>query len=158
MSHFTVAVLIPAETDPAAIEDTVGRPLAPYDENTRVEPYPEPCSCARAGTPDAACEDCAGTGTAQSTYNPLSKWDWWEIGGRWSGAINGSDVAPVRTLPEGYSTFALVTPEGEWFQRGRMGWWAMVSDAKEPDRWAAEFTEILSSHPEALVVQIDCHI
>lgn len=26
-------------------------------------------------------------GNVISTYNPKSKWDWWEVGGRWSGAI-----------------------------------------------------------------------
>jgi hypothetical protein len=35
--------------------------------------------------PNPACEDCKGTGIRQATYNPMSKWDWYEIGGRWTG-------------------------------------------------------------------------
>ncbi len=33
------------------------------------------------------CE-CGGTGKEKSTYNPDSKWDWWVIGGRWTGAFD----------------------------------------------------------------------
>jgi len=31
---------------------------------------------------------CGGTGKYLSTYNPKSKWDWWQIGGRWQGALD----------------------------------------------------------------------
>lgn len=29
--------------------------------------------------------DCEGTGYYKTTYNPNSKWDWYQIGGRWTG-------------------------------------------------------------------------
>ncbi len=35
--------------------------------------------------PDVSCEQCQGSGKDTSTYNPNSKWDWYQIGGRWSG-------------------------------------------------------------------------
>jgi hypothetical protein len=35
--------------------------------------------------PDPICSDCNGTGISSTTYNPNSKWDWYEIGGRWHG-------------------------------------------------------------------------
>ena len=31
---------------------------------------------------------CGGTGTYRSTYNPISKWDWYSIGGRWTGLLD----------------------------------------------------------------------
>lgn len=31
---------------------------------------------------------CGGIGTIMTTYNPLSKWDWYQIGGRWEGALD----------------------------------------------------------------------
>lgn len=37
------------------------------------------------GSIDPTCEDCKGTGTRHSTYNPDSKWDWYSTGGRWAG-------------------------------------------------------------------------
>lgn len=38
--------------------------------------------------PDPECEECKGSGIDTTTYNPKSKWDWWQIGGRWSGFLN----------------------------------------------------------------------
>ena len=38
--------------------------------------------------PDPECEDCNGTGTYETTYNPKSKWDWYTVGGRWSGTLD----------------------------------------------------------------------
>lgn len=40
---------------------------------------------------DPSCEDCKGSGTRTVTYNPDSKWDWWEVGGRWTGAFGDYD-------------------------------------------------------------------
>lgn len=38
--------------------------------------------------PDAKCDECHGSGVRKDvTYNPESKWDWWTIGGRWTGAL-----------------------------------------------------------------------
>lgn len=31
---------------------------------------------------------CGGTGIYRSTYNPDSKWDWYQIGGRWTGLLD----------------------------------------------------------------------
>lgn len=40
MSHFTVLVTLPPDTDPATIQDAVAGALAPYDENREdIEPY-----------------------------------------------------------------------------------------------------------------------
>lgn len=41
--------------------------------------------------PDPSCEDCEGSGWRESTYNPKSKWDWWQIGGRWTGYLGDYD-------------------------------------------------------------------
>ena len=37
---------------------------------------------------DPECEDCGGSGIRSTTYNPKSKWDWWQIGGRWTGSLD----------------------------------------------------------------------
>lgn len=55
------------------------------------------------------------------------------------------------------STFALVK-DGEWFERGKMGWWACVSDDKG-EKWNEEFAKILDQlDPDTLISVVDCHI
>jgi len=89
MSHFVTLVLIPKEAPD--IHDAVSELLEPYDENMRVEPYQKECYCVgkqeKGKKPDPDCERCNGTVICESTYNPNSKWDWWQIGGRWSGSL-----------------------------------------------------------------------
>lgn len=41
MSHFIVAVIVPEDEGESKVEEL----LAPYDENTQVAPYPDPCWC-----------------------------------------------------------------------------------------------------------------
>jgi hypothetical protein len=129
--------------------------------------------------PDPECDECHGTGTHASTYNPKSKWDWWRIGGRWDGSLFGEDVAKARRtdggfnfsptnqelrnnsrivsdLPVDFTPFAILTPDGEWHERGRMGWWGIVSD--EADEWPSQAKTLLEAHKDHLAVAVDCHI
>jgi hypothetical protein len=54
------------------------------------------------------------------------------------------------------STHAVII-DGKWYERGSMGWWAIVSDEK--DNWDAEFSKLLDSATEdALLSVYDCHI
>lgn len=92
--------------------------------------------------------------------NPNRKWDWWVIGGRWADYVEGN-VCLSKDLPnpeEGRANkfFALVTPEGEWIEKGRMGWWACVSDEK--DNWPEIESQVLGKYPDHKVVVVDCHI
>lgn len=41
--------------------------------------------------PDPKCGDCSGTGKMKTTRNPKGYWDWYQIGGRWSGVLDGYD-------------------------------------------------------------------
>jgi hypothetical protein len=112
VSHFTVLCILEIGEN---VEGDLVTLLAPYDENLEVEPYrkrlpdnelerarafydehPEHRGDLPADATDVqvlsdynggtvfAYED--GSGFYQmSTYNPESKWDWWQIGGRWGG-------------------------------------------------------------------------
>lgn len=55
------------------------------------------------------------------------------------------------------ATYAYVTPEGEWVEKGKMGWFGMSSDEVEdwPERYAAYFDALPK---ETYFVQLDCHI
>jgi len=132
------------------------------------------------GKPDPKCKECKGTGKHKSTYNPKSKWDWYVVGGRWDGVIQGEarksndngfnfgdehhqvghNIRPVKTFPEPMPDkdipFAIVTPDGEWHEKGKMGWFANVSD--EDDDWKSRARTILANHKSCVAVGVDCHI
>lgn len=217
--------------------------------------------------PDPECDECHGSGTTRSTYNPNSKWDWYCVGGRWGGALLGLDPeenpknkercqlcggtgtrkdalavnwsvhsllqagklegyrilpgenennpleqprivdsngqpfdfdtapAPVREtiaadlekkcngcsgtgialkwptdwedigniclvhqIKPDFSPFAFLTPDGQWIEEGEMGWFAVVSNKKDPDVWGATCVNLLTKHKEHLAVLVDCHI
>jgi|SRR5574343_295126 hypothetical protein len=56
------------------------------------------------------------------------------------------------------ATFA-VLKEGEWFEKGEMGWWACVSNEKEVDVWKKEWNDLVSDIPgDTLLSLYDCHI
>ena len=73
------------------------------------------------------------------TYNPNSKWDWYSIGGRWGGFLplkeldsEGNHLTTNEALVEEidweyllneqFPPFCYVDENGEWFEKGEMGW------------------------------------
>lgn len=183
MSHYTCLVILPKDQQPADERDAeraIEPLLAPYDENTGVEPYkrhydddevarmaehykidPADLSALAAKVPD--WEGREGGVDDQglyylSTYNPKSKWDWYAIGGRWHGDLteDGRNVFPLTDLASDWSTYAIVTPDGEWHSRGRMGWFACSTD--EDDQWDAKRYELASAFPDHVGVLVDLHI
>ena len=93
--------------------------------------------------------------------NPNAKWDWWVVGGRWDKALecsSGESVNQARKsdLAKTPESFAILH-DGEWMQRGEMGWWAVVTD-KDPD-WDATRKAAFDRIPEGnFVTLVDCHI
>ena len=84
MSHFTVLVIGP----------DYEAQLEPYDENKTVAPYREYLS----EKEKAYYDECEVTFDREkkqwfrmSVYNPKSKWDWYQIGGRWRGYFRLKD-------------------------------------------------------------------
>lgn len=175
---------------------------------------------------------CAGTGTYRSSYNPQSKWDWWVIGGRWTGWLappeaqpeknpdnwekcwlcagtglrndalgvqtrlenpeytcngcNGKGTNlkwPTELADDGYNVvapryieslgiidpdeglptpFAFVTTDGEWHERGQMGWFGISHNESDTNLWQEEWRKALSDHSDGFdgyrVVVVDMHI
>ncbi len=120
--------------------------------------------------PSPDCATCHGAGVRTTTYNPRSRWDWWVVGGRWHGIVRhgafrgggalADDAAPVAELRENIPAYvqAIVTPDGAWHERGRMGWWGIVHDEKPEDAWRREVAALLLEHRRALAVGCDLHI
>ena len=111
-----------------------------------------------------------------SHYNPDSRWDWYSIGGRWSGFLplkeldsegdhlttNEALVGEIDweyLLNEKFPPFCFVTEDGEWIEKGEMGWWGMSFNEQPEDDWATQFKDYLSTlDSNCLVTVIDFHI
>lgn len=280
MSHFTVLV----------IGGNVEEQLAPFDENEVVDEYIREVVSDEekermlnfykenydfVGTLEECLEqksqnwneswgkDENGVWQEHSTYNPKSKWDWYSIGGRWSGFFkmkNGIDpvtgcpgvfnnqprdgygdvakkkdidfegmkndagnkageyydeiISIIGHLPEieswdsirerfeniddarefyhnqervkalrdakywtdaenfqisreeyvenarnnAISTYAVVK-DGEWYEKGQMGWWGMSSNEIDQNEWNKRVMELIDeTDDETLFTLVDCHI
>lgn len=54
--------------------------------------------------------------------------------------------------------FAIVD-QGKWYEKGEMGWWAVVSNEKDQNAWNEECQKLFASlDPNFWVTVVDCHI
>lgn len=203
MSHYTVAVITAEQpTDDAlsailqpwheyectGIDDQYVVDLDVTDEmRADFEKYGGEGRSFEEFVPDWSGAEVRDDGRCILRTNPNKKWDWWKIGGRWTGMLKLKDGAEgVLGLPGLFTdaaepgtadqariadidlvgmsstgqplrTFAVVK-DGQWFEKGRMGWWACVSDAKPEDEWTAEFDKLLADNADSFVTIVDCHI
>jgi hypothetical protein len=154
MTHFTVGIIVPRKI--RNIVDYVGRQMAPYDEELDL--------------PDAECDD------DDYAINPNARWDWYRIGGRWDGWItdnprssdNGfnfdkehesieNNIATTEiTLAKNKIPHAIVTPDGEWHERGEMGWFAVMTNER-PD-WGDRTRDLIRKYGGHRLVILDAHI
>lgn len=71
-------------------------------------------------------------------------------------------VKPGKTLEQELEevspiiTYAVLM-DGQWYQRGEMGWWGITTD--EDDQWDVKFKELFDNlDPEKYITIVDCHI
>lgn len=210
MSHFSVAVVSKAPQD---IEEL----LAPYQEGGIGECPSEYLSF----YPDEDCDIDDITGKKGCWINPNARWDWYEIGGRWSNLLklkNGkiSSSAKIKDIDfsrdddkyksalrfwevavEGYPLhpsedpkdfsvpfspkyfrlqykskeeyasyisdfhpWALLTPDGDWYERGEMGWFGLSDATVESHQIYTDISShiINETDPEYYITIVDCHI
>lgn len=60
-----------------------------------------------------------------------------------------------------FTTFAVVTPDGEWHEQGQMGWFGMSDETDEQAReWNDKYKEkfIDTADPSWILTIVDCHI
>lgn len=179
MSHYTVLVAIDPNDPKRSDVETA---LAPFYEGMEVEPYRdyetgEPADhWSWEKAPAAPAEptwaqvaevhnakygdeslyvDTDGRAYTMSTYNPQSKWDWWQIGGRWTGWfqvlpewIGHADV--INGQP-GLMTAANTDPDKcdggrkRVLDFARTRDWAQVDEAER----YAKFQKLVEGTPEA---------
>lgn len=134
-------------------------------------------------TPQEAWEVVKGWGYERdendnliSHYNPDSRWDWYSIGGRWSGYLplkdRDEEGNPIETnaayfdeidweylLKEKFTPFCYIDLDGDWHEKGEMGWFACVTNEKGKDCWDEEFKDFIESLDcNCLVTVVDFHI
>lgn len=124
-------------------------------------------------------------GNIISTYNPNSKWDWYVIGGRWDGLYldnykssdNGfnfdsmhhtikNNIQTIKEYKERfnkdndkYSMFAYINENGDWLERGNMGWWGMVNNEKDKNDYNESINKFLNEQDDNnYIINLDCHI
>jgi hypothetical protein len=103
-----------------------------------------------------------------STFNPDGRWDWYEIGGRWSGYIPRSrdNCMVARTLAEApylkdcLPNF-LLTPDGQWLEHERYyfsgDWKTMGQEEMKEEGWLSLVRGVLLRWPTHRVVCVDIH-
>ena len=57
-----------------------------------------------------------------------------------------------------FMTFAVIK-DGQWYERGEMGWWGVVLNEKHGNEWVDEFVKLIEGLPEDTLLSVyDCHI
>ena len=63
-----------------------------------------------------------------------------------------------RAADNAIATFALVK-DYTWYEKGKMGWWASVSDEKDEEQWLHQFNTMFDGlSDDTLITVVDCHI
>lgn len=110
-------------------------------------------------------------GNLLSKYNPKSKWDWYVVGGRWNGGIpmktnmkleikscNECKVSQI-DMDKIDTPYAYVDTNGNWNERGEMGWFGISTNDKDKDSWDDEFKKFINNQKKSTIVTlVDCHI
>lgn len=119
-------------------------------------------------------EKIGSNGEILSNYNPNSKWDWYEIGGRWNKPLllyNGKMTNSARILKidwkrmkekakSAFSIWAVLDNTG-WHEPGNMGWWGISSaEPADESKWSInwEKTFITTENKNKYITIVDCHI
>ena len=58
-----------------------------------------------------------------------------------------------------FQTFAVITSEGKWFEKGEMGWWGVDSSTNDSRKeYNQIFNEVLEANGNSFITVVDCHI
>jgi hypothetical protein len=92
------------------------------------------------------CNGCLGKGKRLKFES-----DWKEFPGN---VIPVSDIKNWKFPP-----YAVVTPDGEWHEKGQMGWWGVELETKESKGdWLVTVKKLLKENQDCTAVVVDCHV
>ena len=105
-------------------------------------------------------------GEVFSTYNPKSKFDWYELGGRWanfikvkesSKGIHQAKKGDIENLSN-IIPFAVIK-NGMWYEKGEMLIFGVVQNKRDDKVWEEEFKDLIKDLSDNTLISIfDCHI
>ena len=104
---------------------------------------------ARENDPSYTCNGCQGTGKQL-------KWN-----NEWNIPEEGNIMDLEGLIAQEYIPFALVLPDGNWVERGSMGWWAIVTNEQKRDDWKENVLNLYkecAKQGEYKGVLVDCHV
>lgn len=101
-----------------------------------------------------------------STYNPNSKWDWYEVGGRWDRSLilkNGDirNIAKIFDIDFDKTEFPFaILLDGEWIENGELGLFGLVVGEIIPDAvYRKHQRSIIDNLPnDKVIIVIDYHV
>lgn len=65
----------------------------------------------------------------------------------------------VRQKSDSSITCFAFVKDRQWSERGKMGWWACVTNEKDPETWCSMFAKLLDSvRDDQQLTVVDCHI
>ncbi|TAL45453.1 MAG: hypothetical protein EPN91_02245 [Salinibacterium sp.] len=68
------------------------------------------------------------------------------------------DQVIARASERAVTCFAILH-DGQWVERGKMGWWGAVSSPADPDAWQAQVNAAIQALPaDSWLTVVDCHI
>ena len=71
-------------------------------------------------------------------------------------SVEDNIATTEHAIERGVIPHAIITPDGQWHERGQMGWWAIL--ITENEDWDAQAKEILSGYPGHQLLILDAHI
>jgi len=170
MSHY-VGLLATKDRDQANIEYQLSfyreQPEYCPDEVLEWEPYDEEWQEdiekeeQENPTPNREKRD----GVWGSYVNPEAMFDWYSLGGRWSGLLHGKDILKkgdinldeLDLIP--YFIISDEFTDQHVFAKGTMGWFGMSSDDYEQEEWEDLFRHLWNQLDDDLwVIVLDFHI
>jgi hypothetical protein len=186
--HFFTLVLIPADTQDIKTKvDTLleafhyereVKPYKAYVTSERLQDMAEVYKLPETDLPGLAAHVKGWFGAEEvgidegglfyiSIRNPQGTWDWWGIGGRWNGVIQGAtcpinsgseddtlrhNICLVGELPPHIHAAHIVTPDGRLYKEK---WWP--ENDENHQQWQETFRELLDQYNDCLAVGVDCH-
>lgn len=149
MSKYFAVVLVSSDTAQEDAEKEAAALLAPFDLNRPVPEYQSFCWCKFDRTPPSpapGCSECHGSGICPSDFNWFWKWDWW----RRDDSCLPHPFPRAIELQRDFSVWAVLTPEGVWWDR---------EDAGNPasDEWTQMVRDILAPWPDCYVLGFVMH-
>lgn len=94
-------------------------------------------------------------GRAYIMTNPDKRWDWWVVGGRWSGVVPGN-TCKVEAIPQFFTDWqpqVLIDASG-WHEAAEYGWFGFSKPSDTPEAVEQKMAE----HAGKRVWVVDFHI